>query len=372
MAALGVNSRNRIDLLQKTTYFKYNAANQLKVKVEANNSRTEYKYDFLGRRTDVTEGAQTSIASTSKTEYGKAGNVTAEIDGNNNKTQYIYDARNRQTRVTDALTPSGTTVNECDKVGNILSITDPVQNKTSFTYGRKNRLKTETDRLNKTRTFEYDKANNPTKITDRNNRVRSFIYDALNRETAENWLDANGNPIRSINSTYDAASQLTSVTDPDSTYKFSYDAKGRQIGVDNTGTPGVPNVLLNYTYDSSDNLLSVSDTINGTLSGNTAYTCDALNRVSQVTQSGKGVASKRVNFGYDNIGQIKPVNRYSDLSCSQLVRGTTYTYDAKNRLDVLSHGSGVSHDLDCDNANRITKITDVEGITNYTYDKNNI
>ncbi len=339
--------------------------------VDANNNRTEYKYDELGRRTDVTKGAKSTIASTSKTEYDKVGNVTAEIDGNTNKTQYVYDARNRQTSVIDALNPSGTTTTEYDDVGNVTSIKDPVNNTTQFVYDARNWLKSETNQLNKTRSFEYDKVGNRTQITDRNNRTRSFTYDALNRETAENWLNATNTPIRTITSTYDAASQLTSVKDPDSTYQFSYDPKGRQIGVDNTGTPGVPNVLLNYTYDDEDNLLSVKDTINGAAKGNTAYSYDTLNRVSRITQSGNGVASKRVDFGYDDIGQIKSVNRYSDLSGSQLVRGTTYTYDAKNRLDILSHGSGVSYDFDYDNGNRITKITDVDGVTNYTYDKNN-
>ncbi|WP_223300941.1 FG-GAP-like repeat-containing protein [Oscillatoria nigro-viridis] len=360
-----------VDPSDKVTRFEYDVANQMVAQVDANSSRTEYKYDDLGRRTDVTEGATTAVASTSKTEYDKVGNVTAEIDGNNNKTQFVYDARNRQTQITDALTPSGTTTTEYDKVGNVTSIKDPVNNTTQFVYDARNRLKSETNQFSKTRAFEYDKVGNRTRITDRNNRVRSFTYDALNRETAENWLNNTGNPIRTITSTYDAASQLTSVKDPDSTYQFSYDPKGRQIAVDNTGTPGVPNVLLNYTYDDEDNLLSVSDTINGAAKGNTAYTYDTLNRVSQVTQSGNGVASKRVDFGYDNIGQIKSVNRYSDLSGSQLVRGTTYTYDAKNRLDVLSHGSGVSYDFDYDNGNRITKIADVDEVTNYTYDKNN-
>ncbi|WP_333359333.1 RHS repeat-associated core domain-containing protein [Microcoleus sp. herbarium14] len=360
-----------VDAAEKITRFEYDATNQMVAQVDANNNRTEYKYDELGRRTDLTQGAKTSLASTSKTEYDKVGNVTAEIDGNTNKTQYIYDARNRQTSVIDALNPSGTTTTKYDNVGNVTSIKDPVNNTTQFIYDARNRLKSETNQFSKTRAFEYDKVGNRTQITDRNNRVRSFTYDALNRETAENWLNATSNPIRTITSTYDVASQLTSVKDPDSTYQFSYDPKGRQIGVDNTGTPGVPNVLLNYTYDDQDNLLSVSDTINGAAKGNTAYTYDTLNRISRITQSGNGVASKRVDFGYDDIGQIKSVNRYSDLSGSQLVRGSIYTYDAKNRLDVLSHGSGVSHDLDYDNGNRITKITDVDGVTNYTYDKNN-
>lgn len=360
-----------VDATEKITRFEYDATNQLVAQVDANNNRTEYKYDELGRRTDVTQGAKSTIASTSKTEYDKVGNVTAEIDGNTNKTQYIYDARNRQTSVIDALNPSGTTTTKYDNVGNVTSIKDPVNNTTQFVYDARNRLKSETNQFSKTRAFEYDKVGNRTQITDRNNRVRSFTYDALNRETAENWLNATNNPIRTITSTYDAANQLTSVKDPDSTYQFSYDPKGRQIGVDNTGTPGVPNVLLNYTYDDQDNLLSVKDTINGAAKGNTAYSYDTLNRISQITQSGNGVASKRVDFGYDNIGQIKSVNRYSDLSGSQLVRGSTYTYDAKNRLDVLSYGSGVSYNFNYDNGNRITKITDIDGVTNYTYDKNN-
>lgn len=360
-----------VDATEKITRFEYDAANQMVAQVDANNNRTEYNYDSLGRRTDVTQAAQTTIASTSKTEYDLVGNVTAEVDGNSNKTQYVYDARNRQTRVIDALTPSGNTTTEYDDVGNVTSIKDPLNNTTQFVYDAINRLKSETNQFNKTRAFEYDKVGNRNRITDRNNRLRSFSYDALNRETAENWLNTTSNPIRTFNSTYDVASQLTSVKDPDSTYQFSYDPKGRQIAVDNTGTPGVPNVLLNYTYDDQDNLLSVSDTINGAAKGNTAYTYDTLNRISQITQSGNGVASKRVDFGYDDIGQIKSVNRYSDLSGSQLVRGTTYTYDAKNRLDILSHGSGVSYDFDYDNGNRITKITDIDGVTNYTYDKNN-
>ena len=360
-----------VDANGKITRFEYDATNQMVAQIDANNNRTEYKYDELGRRTDLTQGAKTSLASTSKTEYDKVGNVTAEVDGNTNKTQYVYDARNRQTRVIDALNPSGTTTTKYDNVGNVTSIKDPVNNTTQFVYDARNRLKSETNQFNKTRAFEYDKIGNRTRITDRNNRVRSFTYDALNRETAENWLNTTNTPIRTITSTYDAASQLTFVKDPDSTYQFSYDPKGRQIAVDNTGTPGAPNVLLNYTYDSEDNLLSVSDTINGAAKGNTAYTYDTLNRVNRITQSGNGVASKRVDFGYDDIGQIKSVNRYGDLSGSQLVRGTTYTYDAKNRLDILSHGSGVSYNFNYDNGNRITKITDVDGVTNYTYDKNN-
>jgi YD repeat-containing protein len=43
---------------------------------------------------------------------------------------------------------------------------------------------------------------------------------------------------------YDAANELTSVTDPFSFYAYTYDGAGRLQSVDNNGTPGVPHLVL--------------------------------------------------------------------------------------------------------------------------------
>jgi YD repeat-containing protein len=361
------------------TTFEYDAANQQTAIVDANNHRTEYRYNDLGQRITVIDAPSTPISSTTRTEYDLVGNVTKEIDGLGNQTQTVYDHRDRVIRVispSDPSTPTGTTITRYDGAGNIIELTDPVGNKTTYTYDPRNRLKTDTNQLNLTRTYVYDAASNRTQVTDRNGIIRTFTYDNLNRQTAENWLNNTGGAIRTTSFVYDAADQLVRVSDPDSSYDFSYDLLGRRVGVDNIGTPGVPRVVLGYSYDLQGNVIGVSDRINGTARGVTNYTYDPLNRLTQITQSGTGVATKRVNFDHDNLGQYKTINRYSDLAGTQLVVGTNYTYDGKNRLDVLSHNRGggalALYDFDYDNADRITRINSlVDGVTNYTYDNQN-
>ena len=50
-----------------------------------------------------------------------------------------------------------------------------------------------------------------------------------------------GDLVRTIHHRFDAAHELTAVSDPDSSYTFTYDPRGRRTSVDNYGTPGVPN-----------------------------------------------------------------------------------------------------------------------------------
>jgi YD repeat-containing protein len=112
-------------------------------------------------------------------------------------------------------------------------------------------------------------------------------------------LDGNGTAIRTITSTFDAASQLTSISDPSSRYSYQYDAAGQLLRVDNLGTPNAPNVVLDYTYDLVGNRVRVSDTINGVQRGQEQFSYDALNRLITTTQSGTGIASKRVDMTYN-------------------------------------------------------------------------
>ena len=134
--------------------------------------------------------------------------------------------------------------------------------------------------MGKTRSYDYDAVGELILSIDRNGRQRTYNYDALNRETAENWLDANGNNLRTFSYTYDAVGHLLDTNDPDSHYTYTYDLVDRLTSVNNLGTSGVPNVSLNYSYDAVGNLLSVTDKINGTQAGINTYTYDLLNRVT--------------------------------------------------------------------------------------------
>lgn len=358
---------HEIDPLSKVTRYQYDAANQLVAVVDGNDNRTSYEYDELGRQIAVTDGE----SNVTRTEYDKAGNVVATIDGNKNRTEYEYDERDRNTSITDA--ESGTTTTEYDDVGNVISVTDPVNNQTSYTYDARNRVIADTNELGFNRTFEYDDVGNSISTTDRNGRTREFTHDGLNRQIEENWLDEAGDSIRTIDSEYDAASQLIATDDPDSAYDFTYDELGRMETVDNVGTPGVPNVVLTYNYDAEGNIISVSDTIDGEAGATTAYNYDELDRVDRITQFGDNVAEKRVDFDFDAIGQYESITRYSDLSGTELVAQSSYTYDDAYRLTDLIHSNNTTeianYDLTYDAANRITQIIDADGTNDYSYDK---
>nr|WP_044290864.1 DUF4277 domain-containing protein [Rivularia sp. PCC 7116] len=58
------------------------------------------------------------------------------------------------------------------------------------------------------------------------------------------------------------------------------------------------------------------------------------------SQSGNGVADKRVDMTYDAASQLKGINRYADLAGTQLVADSSYDYDVASRLKELKHFKG--------------------------------
>ncbi len=59
-------------------------------------------------------------------------------------------------------------------------------------------------------------------MIDRNGRVTEFSYDHQHRLTSEVWRSGvGGTVLRTIASTFDAADQLTSLSDPDSAYGYT-------------------------------------------------------------------------------------------------------------------------------------------------------
>ena len=142
--------------------------------------------------------------------------------------------------------------------------------------------------------------------------------------------------------------------------------------VDNLGTPVVPRVLVNYSYDAASNLLSTTDTIDGVTGATTTYSYDVLNRTTGITQSGLGVSNKLVKYTYDDAGKLTGLNRYSDLTGTNLVASSIYGYDNAGRLTSLNHnGNAISlanYTFGYDDANRITQLVSNGSINNYTYD----
>ncbi|MGB8703113.1 MAG: hypothetical protein WCD18_27155, partial [Thermosynechococcaceae cyanobacterium] len=100
--------------------------------------------------------------------------------------------------------------------------------------------------------------------------------------------------------------------------------------------PNFPAVLLTQTYDPASNRTSLSDTINGQARGTETHGYDALNRLTQLLQSGTGVIPKRIDMTYNPVGQLVTIQRYGDLAGTQIAASSTYTYDPLNRLTQLA------------------------------------
>ncbi|WP_370623551.1 peroxidase family protein [cf. Phormidesmis sp. LEGE 11477] len=351
-----------------TSTYQYDAVSNLTAYTDELGRTTTYQYDNRNLRTQVED----PLGHITSTEYDAGGNITSVTDALDKETRYVYDELYRQEKVVDALGKE--TVMTYDADGNLLSLTDASGNQTRYSYDALNRLGTErieVDGEGLFRSYQYDAVGNLLAKEDRNGRIQTFSYDALNRQIQESLLNEQKTSVRNIDYTYDAASQLTAVSAPDSTYAYTYDAAGRLLSTDNAGTTGVPDVLLSYGYDAVNNRTSVTDFIMGTQAGVESFTYDALDRVTRITQSGNGVADKRIDLSYNAASQMTGLSRASDLAGAQTVADTAYTYDTAGRLVNLVHeGEGnaiAGYGFAYDAANRLTQLVTPDGTSDYSY-----
>ncbi len=135
----------------------------------------------------------------------------------------------------------------------------------------------------------------------------------------------------------------------------------------------LPGLTLDYTYDAAGNVTSVTDS----LGGSNTYVFDELNRVRQIAQFGTGVMDKRVDFDYDAAGQLTSIVRYADLAGTAFVVDSTYTFDSTvaGRLIGLTHASAsatlAGYTWTFDNAGRIVQMTSPDGVSDFLYDDTN-
>ncbi len=360
------DSVNRLTLIRdaqgNTTRYRYDLAGNVIEMRDARSNVTTYGYDELNRLTRTTDAQ----GKATRYQYDRSGNLTSLTDPLGHVTRHRYDLRNRRTETTDP--DGGVTQFHYDAEGNMTELTDPVGNRTLFFYDGRDRLIKEVDPLGKEIKYAYDGADNLVQKTDRNGRETRYTYDSLNRLTKEKWV-GNANEITYA---YDPSGNVVTVRDTFSSLAYTYDASNRVRTVNNNATPGAPKVLLSYSYDAASNVTSVVDTINGAAGATTAYQYDARNLQTHITQTGNGLANKRVDLSYNPLGQFVTINRFANLSGTQSVIRSDYSYDTLNRLTSLTHKHGTanvaSYGFKYDVSSRITSITDIDGTTNYSYD----
>ena len=154
--------------------------------------------------------ARSARALVTTTAYNAAGLAATVTDPLGHSTQTAYNMLGEQTAVTDA--NESTTSYTYDGAGHMLSLTDPDANTTTWVY-QLNQPVQETTPLG-TSTSTYDQLGDLLSRTDADGRVTTYSYNSLGQQTAENWLNAEGNPIYTFTYGYDTLGDLVTRPTP--------------------------------------------------------------------------------------------------------------------------------------------------------------
>ena len=97
------------------------------------------------------------------------------------------------------------------------------------------------------------------------------------------------------------------MSDSDGSLTYAYDNMGRVTSDTQVITGLTPSVVLASVYDANSNRTSLATTVGSNADFKNEYLYDNLNRMTRVTQQsqsgGNAVATKRVDFAYNALGQ---------------------------------------------------------------------
>ena len=300
-----------IDALGQSTSFAYDAAGNQTSVTDALGHTTAYTYDALNRRTRTTFADGTTTGTT----YDALGRRLVETDQGGLTKTFGYDALGRLTGVTDAL--GQVTAYTYDELGEQLTQTDALGRTTAYAYDRAGRRIGRTLPLGQSEALTYDLAGNLTRRTDFNGTVSAYAYDSLDRLLSRSVVSAGpGVTPASVAFTYTATGQRASMSDASGVTGYTYDARDRLL------TKASPEGTLRYTYDAGGNFASLASDHPGGIS--LGYAHDALNRLSQVSDSQLGAAT----YAYDGAGNLQSFYTPNGVAHA-------YAYSAVNRLTQL-------------------------------------
>lgn len=230
-----------------------------------------------------------------------------------------------------------------------LTIDDPNGVTTTLTYDPRQHLLTSATASHITR-YGYDAAENLTSVTQPDDSGLTYSYDSAHRLTGikdllgqsiSYTLDALGNP-----QSTDISNASNAVT---SEHSNSFDALGRMLK-----DIGAANQTSSFTYDAMGNMLTVTDQA----SNKTQRAFDALNRLHQITDPASGITTTSYDAHDRPLSVIAPTG------------GTTaYVYDGFGDLiQESSPNTGTTVYYYDSAGNRTKRVSATGAVTQYTYD----
>ena len=111
---------------------------------------------------------------------------------------------------------------------------------------------------------------------------------------------------------------LTGASDPAAGYTYQYDNLDRTTSIAAAISGLTPTVTLAQQFDKNNNRTWLSATLGGTADFATLFFYDTLNNMTLIFHGGQtggnAVASKRVDFTYDNLERLSTLVRSPTLS----------------------------------------------------------
>lgn len=361
---------------------------------DANNQTTTFSYrdeqnvpDPLNRLRKVTRpnGGSSSF------DYGDTvGNLYVRtqtpLDGARTLEGYQYfDGLGRAWRTSQIEGATSILIDtQYDALGRVWKVSNPYRagdslKWTTNTYDATGRIITVASMAGTQVTSAY--SGNAMTVTDQAGKRRKSITDGLGRLT-QVIEDPTGTLNYQTGYTYDALSNLRTVTQDAQTRTFVYDALSRLTSAitPESGT-------ITFTYDNNDNVLTKTDARATTAT----YTYDALNRVVTKSYSnGTAVATPSVSYIYDatgvanSKGNLTSVNNgvsaynfngYDSVGgvtqSQQVIDGQsysmTYAYDLMGNITSQTYPTGRVVTQSFDSAGRLSNISGQSAGTSKTY-----
>lgn len=322
----------------------------------------DFSYDTQGRLSTVTDHAGRQVSYS----YDANDNLITVTDTRGNTWGYSYNANHLLQEVIDPENKliertlydgQGRAIRQEDGVGNVVIeitylssgqrlITDHGRQSSDIYDPATNLLIKQTDALNRNRNYTLDNNFNRTRATDPRGNATGYAKTAFGLTTA--ITDALNNPTAY---SYDVQNNLTAATDAQgTTISYSYDSQNNLTQIN---TPTGP---INYGYNAAGQVTSVTNRRGHTWN----YQYDAAGNLTQITNP----KSQITTLQYDTLGRLTTLTNARNMT-------TRFEYDPADNLTrvTLNEQPGPCDPTECnlvteyryDKANRLTAIIDPQG-----------
>ncbi|MGB6686312.1 MAG: DUF6531 domain-containing protein, partial [Terracidiphilus sp.] len=330
-----------------TETFSYDSNGYLNSQTDWNGNQTTYVNDSHGDPTTINEAVGSSVARTTTIEYDSTWvQLPDSITTPGLTTTFTYDGSGEVltktlTDTTTQSTPYSTNGStrewqytwQNSLLATVQSPRTDVAEKTTYTYDSTGALTGIANPLNQQTTISSHTGGGlPLTVVDPNGVTTNLTYDPRQHLLTNTVITSGGN--RTTTYGYDAAEDLTSVTQPDSS-------------------------KLTYTYDTAHRLTAITDLLGQKIS----YTLDALgDRTAINVRNASSTVTSQHSDTFDALGRM-----LTDIGASS--QTASFTYDAVGNMVTASDQASNTTQRGFDALNRLYQITDpASGVTTTSYD----